>query len=72
MPVDGSCRMSGPSQLQAGQQEMDSVKAEIQQNLQAFVAARQAGNVNEIGLLGKRLEQLGEEKLVLRRAQAAG
>ncbi len=64
--------MSSLSQLQAGQQEIDTVKTEIQQTKQDLPVAEQAGDGAKVAFLRKRLEQLGEKELILLRAQAPG
>ena len=62
--------MSGPSQLQAGQQDIYSVETQAQQNMQDLAAAKQLGDAAEVALLQKQIEQLGEKELILLRAEA--
>ena len=72
--------MAAASQLQLQlKEELDAVKAEIQQTKQDLRAAEDKGDQNAVAFqrkqleqLRKQLEQLGEEKLILLRAPTAG
>ncbi len=71
--------MPSHSQVQAVQQEIDSVKAEIQDTKQELAAAEQAGDGAKVDFLRNRLQlldmkenNLREEKNILLKAQATG
>ena len=63
--------MSDLSQ-QAGQSALDSVNAEIRQHTQDLSTAETVEDEAKTAFLRKRLEQLGEEKLIILRAQNTG
>ncbi len=64
--------MTSHNQLQADQQEIDSVKAEIQQTKQDLAKAKADNDSKEVDFLRKRLEQLDKKENILLRAQAPG
>ncbi len=71
--------MTSHSQLQAVQQEIDSVKAEIQETKQELATAEQAGDEDRVDFLRnslvelrRQLPGLREKENILLRAQAPG
>ncbi len=64
--------MTSHSQLLAAQQEMDSVKAEIQQVKQDLATAEQAGDGARVDFLRKLLLSLREQQNILLRVPASG
>ncbi len=64
--------MTSHSQLQAAQQEVDSVKAEIQQIKQDLATAEQAEDGARVDFLRKLLLSLREQQNILLRVQASG
>ncbi len=72
-------QMSSHTQLQANQQEIDSVKAKIQHTKQDLATAEQGGDGDRVDFLRRRLEQmdrqlssLREQQTILLRGQAPG
>jgi len=64
--------MTSHSQLLAVQQEIASVKADIQQEKQDLATAEQAGDEARVDFLRKSLLSLREERIILLRGQASG
>ena len=58
--------------MQALQQEIDSVKAELQATKQELAAAEQAGDGAKVDFLRKEVSSLREQQTILLRAQAPG
>ncbi len=58
--------------MQAVQQEIDSVKAEIQETKQELAAAEQAGDGAKVDFLHKAVSSLREKQTILLRTPAPG
>jgi len=64
--------LQGHSQMQAVQQEIDNVKAEIQATKQELAAAEQADDGAKVDFLRNSLLALREKENIILRAQAPG